>query len=51
MLLLRDELSGWMRALDKPGHEGDREFYLEAWNGTGRLPLTVSAAARSISRR
>jgi len=35
MLVLRDELSGWLRALDKPGREGDREFYLEAWNGTG----------------
>lgn len=35
MLLLRDELSGWLRALDKPGREGDREFFLEAWNGTG----------------
>jgi putative DNA primase/helicase len=35
MLVLRDELSGWLRALEKPGREGDREFYLEAWNGTG----------------
>ena len=35
MLLLRDELAGWLRALDKPGREGDREFFLEAWNGTG----------------
>ncbi|HEU5139099.1 MAG TPA: YfjI family protein, partial [Bacillales bacterium] len=35
LLLSRDELSGWLRTLDKPGHEGDREFYLESWNGTG----------------
>jgi hypothetical protein len=35
MLLLRDELAGWLRSLDKSGREGDREFYLEAWNGTG----------------
>jgi hypothetical protein len=35
MLLLRDELSGWLRTLDRPGREGDREFFLEAWNGTG----------------
>jgi hypothetical protein len=35
MLVLRDELAGWLRALDKSGREGDREFYLEAWNGTG----------------
>lgn len=35
LLLFRDELSGWLRNLDKTGREGDREFYLEAWNGTG----------------
>ena len=35
ILLLRDEVSGWLRTLDRPGREGDREFYLEAWNGTG----------------
>jgi hypothetical protein len=35
MLLLRDELAGWLRQLEKLGREGDREFYLEAWNGTG----------------
>ncbi len=36
LLVLRDELAGWLRTLDKPGREGDREFYLEGWNGTGR---------------
>jgi putative DNA primase/helicase len=35
MLLVRDELAGWLRELDRSGHEGDREFYLEAWNGNG----------------
>jgi putative DNA primase/helicase len=35
MLLVRDELAGWLRALDKPGREGDREFWLEAWDGSG----------------
>lgn len=35
LLILRDELAGWLRTMDKPGREGDREFYLEAWNGTG----------------
>lgn len=35
LLVLRDELAGWLRTLDKPGREGDREFYLESWNGTG----------------
>jgi putative DNA primase/helicase len=36
LLLLRDELAGWLRTLDKPGREGDREFFLESWNGLGR---------------
>lgn len=35
LLLARDELSGWLRTMDKPGREGDRQFYLEAWNGDG----------------
>ena len=33
-MLFRDELTGWLRSLDKQGREGDRAFYLEAWNGT-----------------
>jgi hypothetical protein len=35
MLLYRDELAGWMRSLEKHGKEGDREFYLETWDGNG----------------
>jgi hypothetical protein len=35
MLLLRDEMAGWLRSFEKAGHESDRAFYLEAWNGTG----------------
>ena len=35
VLLFRDELTGWIRSLDKVGREGDRQFYLEAWNGNG----------------
>jgi putative DNA primase/helicase len=35
LLVLRDELAGWLRTLDKPGREGDREFYLEGWDGKG----------------
>jgi hypothetical protein len=35
LLLVRDELAGWLHSLEKPGNEGDRQFYLEAWNGTG----------------
>jgi putative DNA primase/helicase len=35
ILIFRDELAGWIGSLDKMGREGDREFYLESWNGTG----------------
>ncbi|HEX5731676.1 MAG TPA: DUF3987 domain-containing protein [Blastocatellia bacterium] len=35
LLLFRDEIVGWLRTLDREGHEGDRAFYLEAWNGQG----------------
>lgn len=34
ILLLRDELSGLLKSLDKQGHENDRAFYLECWDGT-----------------
>ena len=39
LLVYRDELSGWMRALDKTGREGDREFFLESWNGIGSFTV------------
>lgn len=35
LLISRDELAGWLQALDKAGRENDRPFYLESWNGTG----------------
>lgn len=35
LILLRDELSGWLASMDREGHEGDRAFWLECWNGTG----------------
>jgi Protein of unknown function (DUF3987)/VirE N-terminal domain len=35
VLLFRDELVGFLRGLDKEGHESDRATYLEMWNGTG----------------
>src|SRR4030095_12298529 len=35
LLLFRDELVGWLKTLDREGHEGDRAFYLEAWAGQG----------------
>ncbi len=35
LLLFRDELIGLLSNWDKSGHESDRTFYLEAWNGYG----------------
>lgn len=56
ILINRDELIGWFRSLDRDGHEGDRAFYLEAWNGTqaftydriGRGTLDIQATCVSI---
>jgi putative DNA primase/helicase len=56
LLVNRDELIGWFRSLDKAGREGDRAFYLEAWNGTrgytydriGRGTLDIEALCVSI---
>ena len=35
LLVFRDELVGLLQSWDKQGRETDRQFYLEAWNGTG----------------
>jgi Protein of unknown function (DUF3987) len=35
LLLERDELSGWLKTMDRAGHENDRAFYLQCWNGFG----------------
>jgi hypothetical protein len=37
LLLYRDELMGLLSSWDKEGREGDRAFFLEAWNGYGSL--------------
>lgn len=34
MLVLRDELVGLLASWDRAGREGDRAFFLEAWNGS-----------------
>lgn len=44
VLLLRDELSGWLESLYKTGREGSREFYLEAWNGNS--PFSIDRVGR-----
>lgn len=35
LLVFRDELTGLLTSWEKQGRESDRQFYLEAWNGTG----------------
>lgn len=37
VLCVRDELSAFLKTLDKSGHEADRGFFLEAWNGNGSM--------------
>lgn len=37
LLLFRDELAGFLRSLEKDGHESDRAIYLEMWAGTGNF--------------
>jgi len=56
VLVYRDELTGWLYTLDKAGHESDRAFYLEAWDGNGsftydrigRGTLHISSACISL---
>lgn len=56
LLLERDELAGWLRSLEREDRKGDREFFLEAWNGTnpytydriGRGTIHISALCLSI---
>jgi Protein of unknown function (DUF3987) len=35
LIVYRDELIAFLRSLDMQGHEGDRGFLLECWNGVG----------------
>jgi hypothetical protein len=48
LLLYRDEVVGWLAMMDREGHEGDRAFYCEAWNGTG--PYTYDRIGRGTVR-
>lgn len=56
ILLIRDELSGWLDAMRKQGREGDRSFYLEAWGGdssytvdrVGRGTLRIASMCLSV---
>jgi hypothetical protein len=55
VMVFRDELTGFLRSLEKEGREGSRAFYLEAWNGNGRYTFdrigrgTVDIPAACVS--
>lgn len=36
LLLIRDELAGWLSTLYREDHQSDRAFYLECFDGNGR---------------
>ncbi|KTD01972.1 YfjI family protein [Legionella feeleii] len=36
LLLVRDELAGWLASLYREDHQSDRAFYLECFDGNGR---------------
>lgn len=48
ILIIRDELIGFLRQMDKAGRESDRSFYLEAWNGNN--DFTYDRIARGTVR-
>ena len=48
LILYRDELTAFTQTLDKQGHEGDRAFWLECWNGHGGF--TVDRIGRGTVR-
>ncbi|MEJ8821045.1 DUF3987 domain-containing protein [Variovorax humicola] len=39
LLVFRDELTGLLASWEKEGHESDKAFYLEGWNGTGSFNI------------
>lgn len=39
IFVLRDELSGWLASLEKPGREAERAFFLECWNGDSAFTI------------
>ena len=55
MLVVRDELYGLLRSFERTGRENDRQFYLEAWDGTGSFTSdrinrgTIHIAALTVS--
>lgn len=38
LLIMRDELAGYLRSFNKQGRENDREYVMECWSGNGSFP-------------
>jgi hypothetical protein len=45
---IRDELAGLLASFERSGHEGQRQFYLTAWNGYS--PYTIDRIGRGTIR-
>lgn len=39
LYVLRDELTGWLAGLERPGREQERSFYLECWDGNSSFTI------------
>jgi putative DNA primase/helicase len=39
VMVLRDELTGWLASLERQGRESERAFYLECWNGDSSFTI------------
>lgn len=48
LLMFRDELTGWLKTLDKATNANERAFYLESWNGG--QPYTYDRIGRGTTR-
>ncbi len=44
VLVVRDELTGWLSGLEREGRQGERQFFLTAWSGDS--PYTVDRIGR-----
>lgn len=44
VLMVRDELTGWLAELEREGRQGERAFCLSAWNGDS--PFTIDRIGR-----
>jgi hypothetical protein len=51
ILVYRDELMGLLESWEKKGHESDRSFYLEAWNGDNPFKMGRISRGRIYADR